>query len=192
MAKQPITPQPTEVFLPSDEAEESPDLVLESPSGSGKGKRTTEGYKLEILDWIDDYNRDHGRGGQSEAAKKFKVSMLTLGNWRKKLRPRDGEEATPRKARSSSSPASSSVNMESVYKVLGGKGFKFQMISTFGPEGITSEFVGDKKLEKLNLVPLEGSLNSISDGSSFVISTDNKVIVAMTLDQLLQLTGIKA
>lgn len=191
--KKALQPQSNVVIPPSDEGEDSFNLEADSPKGSGKGTRTTEAYKLEVLDWIDAYNDEKGRGGQSAGAKHFKVSMLTLGNWRKKLRPKDGD-STPSTRKPREVSTSKGVDMEKLYKVLGGKGFKFQLISTYGPNGIETEFKGDSKIDKLNLVPFEGRdwESEITDGSSYIISTSNKVIVAMTIDQLLQIASIKA
>lgn len=192
-AKKALQKQPNVVIPPAPEGEDSGELTLEADSstGSGKGKRTSDAYKEEILDWIDAYNAEKGRGGQSAAAKHFKVSMLTLGNWRKKLRGEGDSPSTPRKT--TATTPSKAVDMEAVYKVLGGKGFKFQLISTYGPKGIETEFKGDSKIDKLNLIPFKGNNweSEISDGSSYVISTSNKVIVAMTIEQLLQLASIK-
>ena len=44
-----------------------------------KGKRYTPEEKSEILAFVE----AQGRGGQSQAAKKFGVSALTISNWRK-------------------------------------------------------------------------------------------------------------
>lgn len=49
--------------------------------------RYTDEKKKEVLTWIQDYDKANGRGGQTEASKKFKISALTLSNWRKKTAP---------------------------------------------------------------------------------------------------------
>ena len=47
-------------------------------------KRYTEEQKNEILSFIDKFNADQGRGGQTAAIKKFGVTAVTLSNWNKK------------------------------------------------------------------------------------------------------------
>ena len=48
-----------------------------------KGKRYTPAEKKEILQFIAEFDAKNGRGGQSQAAKKYGVTVLTLANWRK-------------------------------------------------------------------------------------------------------------
>lgn len=45
--------------------------------------RYTDAQKKEIVDFVTSYNATNGRGGQSEAAKKFKVSPISIGAWLK-------------------------------------------------------------------------------------------------------------
>jgi transposase len=59
--------------------------------------------KAEILKFIEDFNAKHGRGGQSAAADKFKVSRVAIINWQKSVkkpgRPgRKPQAAAPAKA----------------------------------------------------------------------------------------------
>jgi len=48
-----------------------------------KGKRYSTAQKKEILQFIAEYDAKNGRGGQTQAAKKYGVTVLTLANWRK-------------------------------------------------------------------------------------------------------------
>lgn len=48
-----------------------------------KGIRYTDAQKKEIVDFAVSYNAENGRGGQSKAADKFKVSQLTVASWLK-------------------------------------------------------------------------------------------------------------
>jgi len=48
---------------------------------AAKGKRYTEKEKAEILAYVDKVNSEKGRGGQSAASKKFKISQLTISSW---------------------------------------------------------------------------------------------------------------
>ena len=51
---------------------------------SKKGKRYTDAEKQKIVDFVTAYNAKNGRGGASNASKKFGVSQLTVGAWLKK------------------------------------------------------------------------------------------------------------
>ncbi|MDB4332972.1 terminase small subunit [Akkermansiaceae bacterium] len=46
-----------------------------------KGKRYTAAEKAEVLNWVNDYNVTHGRGGVANASKKFEITQLTIHNW---------------------------------------------------------------------------------------------------------------
>lgn len=48
---------------------------------SKKGKRYTAAEKAEVLNWVNDYNAKHGRGGVANASKEFEITQLTIHNW---------------------------------------------------------------------------------------------------------------
>jgi transposase-like protein len=52
-----------------------------SKVNSAKGRRYSAKEKAEIIAFVDKVNADRGRGGQSAAAKKFKISPLTISSW---------------------------------------------------------------------------------------------------------------
>jgi DNA invertase Pin-like site-specific DNA recombinase len=52
---------------------------------SKKGVRYTPEQKKEVVDFVASYNEANGRGGQSQAAKKFSLSVLTVSAWLKAL-----------------------------------------------------------------------------------------------------------
>ena len=52
-------------------------------TSSLRGKRYTLQEKAEVLDFVDRYNAEHGRGGQTAATKKFQLSPLSISSWRK-------------------------------------------------------------------------------------------------------------
>jgi len=60
-----------------------------------RGKRYTDKEKAEIIAFVNKINSEKGRGGQSEASKKFKISPLTISSWLKK-------SGAPKKAKASS------------------------------------------------------------------------------------------
>ena len=51
---------------------------------ASKGTRYTPEQKQEVIDFVNQYNADNGRGGQSAAARKFNISQLTISAWLKK------------------------------------------------------------------------------------------------------------
>lgn len=48
-----------------------------------RGKRYTQEEKDEVISYVADYNASNGRGGQSSAAGKFRISQLTISGWLK-------------------------------------------------------------------------------------------------------------
>lgn len=61
---------------------------------SATGVRYTDVQKKEIVDFVIQYNSHNGRGGQSMAAKKYKVTPLTIAAWLKAA----GTKKTAKKA----------------------------------------------------------------------------------------------
>ena len=53
-------------------------------SRKSKGKRYTDKEKAEVLSFVETTNAERGRGGITAAAKKFKITPLTISNWLKK------------------------------------------------------------------------------------------------------------
>lgn len=47
------------------------------------GVRYSDDLKKQIVDFVETYNSQNGRGGQSAATKKFKVTPLTIATWLK-------------------------------------------------------------------------------------------------------------
>lgn len=139
-----------------------------------KGKRYSDEEKAEILAFVD----SHGRGGQSAAAAKYKVSPLTIGNWRK--------EAGKGSKAKGTAPA---VNRDDVLRELAGKGFKIVRMQNMLTGEVLEEKI-DPKIEKLGLefgrMPAKPS-----DSATYVSAAGGAVLVTMTLDRLLALTGTK-
>jgi hypothetical protein len=52
--------------------------------GAGKrGVRYSDSLKQDVVAYVASYNAKNGRGGQNQAAKKFKISVLTVSAWLK-------------------------------------------------------------------------------------------------------------
>jgi len=50
---------------------------------AAKGRRYTAKEKADILAYVDKIDAEKGRGGQSAASKKYKISPLTISSWRR-------------------------------------------------------------------------------------------------------------
>lgn len=68
--------------------------AAKSAGKSNVGTRYTDAEKKEVVDFVLAYNAANGRGGQSKAAKKFKISPLTVMAWLKVA----GVKKSPKKA----------------------------------------------------------------------------------------------
>jgi len=79
-----------------------------APKAAKKGKagtRYTDEQKKEVVDFAVAYNAANGRGGQSKAASKFKVSPLTVVAWLKAAGLKDGaEKGAAKVAQASTAP----------------------------------------------------------------------------------------
>lgn len=152
------------------------DSRMAAKKKTGKGKRYTEAEKADILQFVE----SHGRGGGTAAAKKFGVSQLTISSWKK--------AATGGSARSSKAPGS--VDRDEVLRALASKGFKvIRMVNV-----LTGEVMEDKidpKVEKLGL-DFGGVKRKADDAATYVTQTEGQILVTMTLDRLLAITGTKA
>jgi hypothetical protein len=89
-------------------------------SKSKVGTRYTAEQKKEVVDFTVAYNAANGRGGQSKAAAKFKVSPLTVMAWlkaagvkksSKKAAKKSARAARPAKAAKAAKKASSSASV---------------------------------------------------------------------------------
>jgi len=57
--------------------------AVKSSGKVGRGSRYTPEKKKEIIDFVTAYNEKHGRGGQSKAVAKYKLSAITCASWLK-------------------------------------------------------------------------------------------------------------
>lgn len=56
-------------------------MSTKSKKSAATGVRYTDAQKKQIVDFVIAYNSSKGRGGQSAASKKFKVTPLTISGW---------------------------------------------------------------------------------------------------------------
>ncbi len=69
------------------------------PVGASKmGVRYSPEKKQEVVKFVEDYNAANGRGGQSKAATKFKLSVITVSAWLKAAGVKGGTVAKAPKA----------------------------------------------------------------------------------------------
>ncbi|MEI8039252.1 MAG: hypothetical protein WCJ14_12755, partial [Verrucomicrobiota bacterium] len=64
----------------------------------GRGSRYTPEKKQEIIDYVIAYNAANGRGGQSKAVDKYKLSAITCASWLKAAGVPTGKGAVKTKA----------------------------------------------------------------------------------------------
>ncbi|RYD42354.1 MAG: hypothetical protein EOP85_11340 [Verrucomicrobiaceae bacterium] len=62
-------------------AAKAPKATKVRKTASAKGVRYTDEQKQEVVSFVVSHNAEHGRGGPSKAAKKFKLSPLTVASW---------------------------------------------------------------------------------------------------------------
>ena len=62
------------------------------------GVRYTDAKKQEVVDFVIQYNSKNGRGGQSKAAAKYKVTPLTISSWIKAAGATKAAKPTAKKA----------------------------------------------------------------------------------------------
>jgi len=79
------------------------------PAKAGKrGVRYAPEHKAEVVKFVSDYNAANGRGGQNQAAKKFKLSILTVSAWLKAAGSKPAKVAakgkTPKAAKAAKAP----------------------------------------------------------------------------------------
>lgn len=66
------------------------------PAGASKmGVRYSPEQKQEVVKFVEDFNAANGRGGQSRAAEKFKLSVITVASWLKAAGVKGGKVAKP-------------------------------------------------------------------------------------------------
>jgi hypothetical protein len=73
-------------------------------------KRYDQKKKDEVVAFIQKYNKENGRGGQSAAVKKYKLNPITVRNWLESAGvPTAGKSAKKRKTSGKASPATKPV-----------------------------------------------------------------------------------
>lgn len=87
-AKAAKAPKPVKVAKPAKAAAPAPAKAVKAPKArktSPQGTRYTTEEKMAVLDYVAEVNAAKGRGGMTAAAKKFKVTPLTVSSWIRKF-----------------------------------------------------------------------------------------------------------
>jgi hypothetical protein len=79
-------------------APKAPKAAKPAKAGKGvRGVRYTPEEKKVVVDFVSDFNATNGRGGQSQAVEKFKLSAITVASWLKAAGVKTGKGATKTK-----------------------------------------------------------------------------------------------
>ena len=97
---------------------------MASKKVKSKGKRYTADEKQVVVDFVNNYNAERGRGGVTAAVKKFGASALTIASWVKSV-PGGAKASKGRGAGSGSSSGSKRgsvlAELAKVDQVIAGK-----------------------------------------------------------------------
>ena len=80
-----------------------------------KAKRYAEDFKKQVLDFVESV----GRGGATQAAKKFGVSPISISNWKKKLGLKGGSGSAGGSGASSPKASSRPASRDQIIAKLG-------------------------------------------------------------------------
>ena len=85
----------------------------------GRGSRYSADFKREVVDFVNSHNAANGRGGQSAASRKFKVSILTVSSWLKKggAKVKPGRKAASAKATTGKGDAGLAAKVKSLIQL---------------------------------------------------------------------------
>jgi len=125
-------------------------MSTKNKKSSATGIRYTDAKKKEIVDFVVQYNAKNGRGGQSTASQKYKVSPLTITAWLKAAGVSAAAKAAPKKA-----VAKKAAPKKAVAK----KGAPKKAAKPAGKMGRGSRYTPEKKQEILDFVAAYNAAN---------------------------------
>jgi len=108
-------------------------MSTKTKKASATGVRYTDVQKKEVVDFVVQYNSQNGRGGQSKAAKKFKVTPLTISAWIKAAGATKAAKPSAKKAVKATKKAKA-VKAPKAVKKAAKKGGKMGRGSRYTPE----------------------------------------------------------
>lgn len=117
-------------------------MSTKKAKSSAKGRRYSAKEKSEILAYVDTVNSEKGRGGQSAASKKYKISPLTISNW---IKAGFGSGNAPAPKSKASAPASAGKSAASTVSTSGPISKKLAKLQSLHEQIVSTE----KELAKL-------------------------------------------
>ncbi len=151
-------------------------LAMSSKSKKAKstGVRYTPEQKKEIVEFVQQYNESKGRGGQSAAVSKFKVTPITIGAWLK------AAGVSKKKGKSTKVAKPNNAKKNAAKKAKGG--------AKKGPKGVGKRYSTEEKQEVVNFVNNYNSVNG-RGGQSEAARKFN--ISILTVSAWLKNSGVK-
>ena len=121
-------------------------MSTKTKKASATGVRYTDAQKKEVVDFVIQYNSQNGRGGQSKAAKKYKVTPLTISAW---IKAAGASKAAKPAARKTAKPVAKKA-LKATTKAKTVKAPK--AAKTTGKMGRGSRYTPEKKQEIIDFV----------------------------------------
>ena len=153
-------------------------MSSKSKKAKSAGVRYTPEQKKEIVDFVQQYNEANGRGGQSAAVSKFKVTPISIGAWLKAAGV-SKKKGKPAKAAKAAKPAKAKKKAAKKAKVGARKGSK----------GVGKRYSTAEKQEVVDFVNAYNSSNG-RGGQSAAARKYN--ISILTVSAWLKKSGVKA
>lgn len=123
-------------------------MSTKNKKSSTTGVRYSDAKKKEIVNFVVQYNSKNGRGGQSAATRKFKVTPLTIAAWLKAAGvPTAAKKAAPKKAAAKKAAPKKAAAKKSAPKKAASK------------KGSGSRYAPEKKQEILNFITAYNAAN---------------------------------
>ncbi|MCX6866018.1 MAG: hypothetical protein NTV46_07320 [Verrucomicrobia bacterium] len=135
-------------------------MSTKNKKSSATGIRYTDAKKKEIVDFVVQYNAKNGRGGQSTASQKYKVSPLTITAWLKAAGVSAAAKAAPKKAApKKAAPKKAVAKKAAPKKAVAKKGAPKKAAKPAGKMGRGSRYTPEKKQEILDFVAAYNAAN---------------------------------
>ena len=124
-----------------------PAKPAKAAGASKMGVRYSPEQKQEVVKFVQDYNAANGRGGQSRAADKFKLSVLTVSAWLKAAGVKGGKVAKAPKAAKVSKKAAKGAVVKAAKSSAAPAGLAAKVASLVNISEQVNQ--AEKELEKL-------------------------------------------
>lgn len=183
----PPTETPAEKSLTLEEIKKN---IEGSKKEDAKRQRYTTEQKSNILLYIENYDKEHGRGGASRAAAFLNISPISISQWKGK----DGDEPKEKKTRPPKNSTAERqeptviINETALLKVLVSRGFKISRLR----DELTGEIVKEEFDPQIKNLELKYSpIPANAEDGVYVIQTSPQPQFAMNLDTLIRVAKMK-